>query len=52
MSRLGQGFAIGGVRESEEAKMTFREFLLWHNGIGGVLGVLGLKFNPPPSTVG
>ena len=28
------------------------KLLLWHNGIGGVLGVLGLGFNPLPSTVG
>ena len=27
------------------------EFLLWGNGIGGVLGALGQRFNPQPGTV-
>ena len=26
--------------------------LLWHNRIGNILGVLGHRFNPWPSTVG
>ena len=28
------------------------EFLLWHNGIVGVSGALGHRFNPRPCTVG
>ena len=31
---------------------TSREFLLWHNGIVGVLGALGPRFYPQSSTVG
>ena len=28
------------------------EFLLQRNGIGGLLGVLGHRFNPQPGTMG
>ena len=31
---------------------NLQEFLLWHNGIGGRLGVLGRRFDPQPGTVG
>ena len=30
----------------------FMEFLLWRNGIGGVLGALGRRLNPRPGTEG
>ena len=33
-------------------KMQSQEFPLWCNGIGGILGTLGHKFNPWPCTVG
>ena len=39
-------------RRSYFVKSRFQEFLLWHNGIGGILGVLGHRFDPWPSTVG
>ena len=28
------------------------EFPLWCSGIGGISGVLGCRFDPPPGTVG
>ena len=33
-------------------KTKFREFLLWHIGIGGILGVLGHRFDSQPGTMG
>ena len=33
------------------SKQKPQEFLLWHNGIGNVLGDLGLRFNPWPGPV-
>ena len=33
-------------------KKHFKEFLLWCNGIGGVLGALGRRFHPKPGTEG
>ena len=33
-------------------KINFLNFLLWHDRIGSVLGALGLRFDPQPSTVG
>ena len=33
-------------------KNACEEFLLWHNGIGGVLRALEHEFDPQPCTVG
>ena len=30
--------------------MQYLEFLLWRSGIGGILGGLGLGFDPQPTT--
>ena len=33
-------------------RVAKEEFPLWHSGISDVLGALGHRFNPWPSTVG
>ena len=33
-------------------KHKIQELPLWHNGIGGLLGMLGFGFDPWPGTVG
>ena len=40
------------MQTSQVSKRLGREFPLWCNGIGSVLGVLGHRFDPQPSTVG
>ena len=39
-------------KDPPKKKCLLLEFLLWHNGFGSVLGVLGRRFNLQPSTVG
>ena len=36
----------------ESLKDVGFKFPLWHNGIGGILDALELRFNPWPGTVG
>ena len=40
------------VKEAPAIRTAKLEFLLWCNGSGRVLGMLGHRFNPRPSTVG
>ena len=40
------------VEARKLVKKLLREFLLWHNRIRGVAGVLGSRFDPWPGTVG
>ena len=50
-------FLVGTMHGSQarSALSLYRhtwEFLLWHNGISGILGALGHRFDPWPGTVG
>ena len=62
---LGKSVVVGGVAAerqmwkggrlnaaSELSPKNREEFPLWHNRISGILGALGLRFDPQPSTVG
>ena len=40
---------MGVVPKQNKTKKVPGEFLLWHNGIGGILGALGHKFHPCPA---
>ena len=39
------------LKELFLAKKEIQEFLLWHNGIGSVLGALGHRCSPQSGTV-
>ena len=45
---------MGNVRlmANTVIRLSGVEFLLWHNGIGGISAAPGHRFDPQPSTVG
>ena len=45
-------FKKTAVCEDALKKLSFLEFLLWCSGIDGILGAVGHRFDPWPSTVG
>lgn len=57
-NNLGKKEKAGGLTlflmgdDAAVIKMVGGRFLLWRNGISGVSGVLGCKFNPQPDAVG
>lgn len=42
---------VGNTEERNKSDNTKGEFPLWHNGINGLLGALGRRFDPQPGTV-
>ena len=49
---LGKFFPFSVPQFPHLQKETLKEFPLWCNTIGYILGVLGLRFDPQPITVG
>ena len=56
LPRVGRNYSLDlkskkKKKEKEKKNRYFLEFLLWCNGIGGILGELQCKFNSLPGTV-